>query len=332
MSEAVKSLDNLESITTEFARFEHFVKVLLDAYVVIDAQGRVVKANQMLAQVTGQKLRQLLKADSLDSIMTFSLDGKTIGFKELLEYDSPIRIDEVRGHVAGKAEGETLNLILGIYPFVQQSTGQKLGFFLLLRDVTAETNLQDQYKDKAIQSITDPLTTLFTRAYFEEYLTGQVSRMEALPENERYHISVVMCDIDFFKKINDKYGHQAGDYVLKNVSRIMKQTFRKTDVCCRYGGEEFLVILPAATFENAGIAANKLRQAVQDEVMIFEEQHIPVTLSCGVATIQIGKETYSEAMARADAALYDSKHQGRNMVSLHDGGKIINTARTATGS
>ena len=330
MSEAVKSLDNLDSITTEFARFEHFVKVLLDAYVVIDAQGRVVKANQMLAQVTGQKLRQLMKAESLDSIINFSLDGKPMGFKELLEYDSPIRIDEVRGHLAGKSDN--LNLILGIYPFVQQSTGQKLGFFLLLRDVTAETNLQDQYKDKAIQSITDPLTTLFTRAYFEEYLQGQVTRMEALPEVDRYHVSVVMCDIDFFKKINDKYGHQAGDYVLKNVSRIMKQTFRKTDVCCRYGGEEFLVILPAATFENAGIAANKLRQAVQDEIIIFEEQHIPVTLSCGVATIQIGSETYTEAMARADAALYDSKHKGRNMVSLHNGDEIINTSRTATGS
>jgi len=330
MSEAVKSLDNLDSITTEFARFEHFVKVLLDAYVVIDAQGRVVKANQMLAQVTGQKLRQLMKAESLDSIINFSLDGKPMGFKELLEYDSPIRIDEVRGHLAGKSDN--LNLILGIYPFVQQSTGQKLGFFLLLRDVTAETNLQDQYKDKAIQSITDPLTMLFTRAYFEEYLQGQVTRMEALPEVDRYHVSVVMCDIDFFKKINDKYGHQAGDYVLKNVSRIMKQTFRKTDVCCRYGGEEFLVILPAATFENAGIAANKLRQAVQDEIIIFEEQHIPVTLSCGVATIQIGSETYTEAMARADAALYDSKHKGRNMVSLHNGDEIINTSRTATGS
>lgn len=328
MSDVAKNLDTLEGITTEFARFEHFAKVLLDAYVVIDAQGRVVKANQMLAQLTGQKLRQLLKADGLDSIIKFSLDGKTLGYKELLEYDNPIRIDEVRASIEGKTE--TLNLILGVYPFIQPGSGQKLGFFLLLRDVTAETNLQDQYKDKAIQSITDPLTSLFTRAYFEEYLSGQVGRMEALPPKERYAISVVMCDIDFFKKINDKYGHQAGDYVLKNVSRIMRQSFRKTDICCRYGGEEFLVILPAASSENAATAANKLRQAVQDEVIVFEDQHIPVTLSCGVATVQIGKETYTEAMARADAALYDSKHQGRNLVSLHDGAKIINTPRTSS--
>jgi diguanylate cyclase (GGDEF)-like protein len=151
--------------------------------------------------------------------------------------------------------------------------------------------------------------------------------MEALPEPDRFAISLIMCDIDFFKKINDQYGHQAGDYVLKQVSRLMKQTFRKTDVCCRYGGEEFLVILPAAHSENAAIAANKLRLTIQNEVMIFEDRHIPVTMSCGVATIQIGKEAYTETMARADAALYESKHKGRNLVSIHDGKGIIVTPR-----
>jgi len=327
MSEAAKTIDNLVTVQTEFARFEHFAKVLLDAYVLLDNEGRIVKSNAMLSQLTGLKTRQLMKADNFDNIMSFQLDNKTLGFRALLGYDSPIRIDEVRGQVTGKEE--TLNLILGVYPFINPANNEKLGTFLLIRDVTAETNLQGQYRDKAIQSITDPLTTLFTRAYFEEYLSGQVTRMEVLPESERYPISIVMCDIDFFKKINDKYGHQAGDYVLRNVSRIMKHTFRKTDVCCRYGGEEFLVILPAANFENAGLAANKLRQAVQDEVIIFEDTHIPVTLSCGVSTIMIGQETYPEAMGRADAALYDSKHNGRNLVSIHDGEKIVATSRTA---
>ncbi|MCX6130979.1 MAG: sensor domain-containing diguanylate cyclase [Proteobacteria bacterium] len=330
MSEALKSIESIDGILTEFTKFEHFAKVLLDAFALVDNNGRIVKANQMLAQLTGQKIRQLQKADTIDAIIKFQLDGVPMGFKEILEYESPIRIDEVRGQLLN--QDNPLNLILGVYPFTNQSTGEKLGFFLLIRDVTAETNLQDQYKNKAIQSITDPLTTLFTRAYFEEYLSGQIIRMEALPVQERYQLSLVMCDIDFFKKINDKYGHQAGDYVLKNVARIMKQSFRKTDVCCRYGGEEFLVILPAASFENTGIAANKLRQAIQDEVIIFDEKHIPVTMSCGVATISIGQESYTEAMARADAALYDSKHNGRNMVSMHDGTKIINTARTLTGT
>jgi diguanylate cyclase (GGDEF)-like protein len=326
MSQAAVKVETVQAtILSEFARFDAFAKVLLDAYVLIDTQGRILKANQALAQLTGQTTRQLLKVENIDQIMTFSVDGIPLGFKELCEYDSTIRIDEVSGKVGNQEL--TRNLILGVYPFVDPSNQSKLGVFVLIRDVTAETQLQDQYKSKAIQSITDPLTTLFTRAYFEEFLTGQITRMEALPANETYPVSLIMCDIDFFKKINDGYGHQAGDYVLKVVARIMKQTFRKTDVCCRYGGEEFLVILPAASFENAGLAANKLRQAIQNEVIMYEDRQIPLTMSCGVAAIHIGKETYMETMARADLALYECKHNGRNLVSLHDGEKIIITPR-----
>ncbi|MBC7660996.1 MAG: sensor domain-containing diguanylate cyclase [Chitinophagaceae bacterium] len=322
---AIKSDASPPTIQSEFSRFEAFAKVLLDAYVLLDTQGRVLKANQMLAQLTGQTTRQLLKVENIDQILNFAVDGTKLGFAELLQYDSTIRIDEVSGNVVG--QDAPLNLILSVFPFFEPETRNKLGIFVMIRDVTAETQLQDQYKNKAIQSITDPLTTLFTRAYFEEYLNGQVARIESLPQSDHYPVSLVMCDIDFFKKINDGFGHQAGDYVLKIVARIMKQTFRKTDVCCRYGGEEFLVILPAATAENAGIAANKLRNALQNEVIIYEDRHIPLTMSCGVAMIQFGKETYLETMARADLALYECKHNGRNLVSLHDGTKIIITPR-----
>lgn len=326
MSQAAIKVDQVPAtILSEFARFDTFTKVFLDAFVLIDTQGKILKANQMLAQLMGQTTRQLLKVENIDQILSCSVDEAKLGFKELCEYDNTIRIDEVRGQITGQ-EG-TRNLILGVYPFIDAVTATKLGVFVLIRDVTAETLLQDQYKSKAIQSITDPLTTLFTRAYFEEFLNGQVTRMESLPPSEGYPVSLVMCDIDFFKKINDGFGHQAGDYVLKIVARIMKQTFRKTDVCCRYGGEEFLVILPAATFENAGIAANKLRQAIETEVIMYEDRRIPLTMSCGVASLQIGKETYMETMARADLALYECKHNGRNLVSLHDGTQIIITPR-----
>ena len=323
MSEAAKSLKQVANMEAEFAKYAHFARVLLDAYAVVDIHGRVVKANQLFAQLTGVKMRQILKSNSFNELIHFSINDEAIGVEKILEYDAPTRIDEVAGMIPGMPE--PLNLILGVYPFFEENNTQKLGSFILIRDVTAETNLQDQYKDKAIQSITDPLTGLFTRAYFEEYLQGQVSRMEGVAEDERYPISLVMCDIDFFKKINDKYGHQAGDYVLRVVSNLMKQTFRKTDVCCRYGGEEFLIILPAANLKNAGMAANKLRHVIENEVIIFEEQRIPVTISCGVGSIHIGKETYDETLARADSALYESKHAGRNRVNIHDGDKIVAT-------
>ncbi len=325
MSQSAPKLENQVTILTEFARFETFAKVLLDAFALIDTQGRIVKANQMLGQLTGMTTRQLLKVETFDQVLSLYVDRTRIGFKELLDYESIIRIDEVTGKVEGVEEAK--NLLLGVHPFIDPNTKEKLGVFVLIRDVTAETKLQDQYKAKAMQSITDPLTSLFTRAYFEEYLTGQVTRMESLSPAEAFPISLVMCDIDFFKKINDGFGHQAGDHVLKIVSSIMKNVFRKTDVCCRYGGEEFLVILPAASAENAAIAANKLRTAIQNTKIMFEEKHIPVTMSCGVATIQIGNETYMETLARADVALYEGKHNGRNLVVLHDGTKTVLTPR-----
>src|SRR5262249_23310391 len=146
---------------------------------------------------------------------------------------TPTRIDEVTGKTGTK---DGLNLIIASYPFLR-TTGENLGSFVLIRDVTAETNLQDKYKTTAIKSITDPLTGLYTRAYFEEYLAPPIKSMTDLPANSPHRaISIIMLDIDFFKKVNDVYGHQAGDYVIQTVADTMKSIFRKTDVVCRYGG------------------------------------------------------------------------------------------------
>jgi diguanylate cyclase (GGDEF)-like protein len=131
-----------------------------------------------------------------------------------------------------------------------------------------------------------------------------------------------MCDIDFFKHANDTYGHQAGDYILRKLGRIMTTTFRKTDTCCRYGGEEFLIILPTANLENACRAAEKLRRIIETEVFEFNGKRIDVTVSCGVATIDIFHETAENTISRADAALYYSKNHGRNSISYHSKSKI----------
>ena len=147
-----------------------------------------------------------------------------------------------------------------------------------------------------------------------------MSTLESFPESAPQRvISVVMLDIDFFKKINDGYSHQAGDHVLKHTSELMKKSFRKTDVVARYGGEEFLAILPGTDALGACIAAEKLRMAIAAYRFEFEGKVIPVTISSGVAQINIGKESGEQAIARADAALYFSKESGRNRVSVHDG-------------
>ena len=308
-------------LLTAFESFEHFCKVMLDSWALIDTNGKVVKANPLFAQLVGQKPKMILKAESIDNLIKLSLMEKPLLASDLLKYQSPTRIDEVRGT---NHQTDSLNLIIGVYPITDAKTQAGLGTFLLIRDVTAETNLQDKYKTTAIKSITDPLTGLFTRGYFEEFLESQIRTLALLHESgEHPELSLIMADIDFFKKVNDKYGHQAGDYVIQSVANIMRKTFRKTDLVCRYGGEEFLVILPSTSLAGASYAAEKLRLAIEAERMVFDGTHIPVTISSGVAQIKFGKETYTETMGRADAALYFSKESGRNKASIHDGESIV---------
>jgi diguanylate cyclase (GGDEF)-like protein len=318
MTSSAENLNNEATVVDCFEKYAHFSKVMLDAFAVVDITGKIKKANPMLGQITGIKSRQLIKLNSFDDSLSLSINGEKLSVGQILDHDTPTRFDEVTGEIENS--DQSLNLIIGYYPFFNEDNTKKLGGFILIRDVTAETNLQGQYKEKAEQSITDPLTGLFTRGYFEEYLSGQVDRMLATKESERYQISLIMCDIDFFKKINDGYSHQHGDHIIKTVSSIMKNTYRKTDVCCRYGGEEFLVILPACDLKDASISAEKFRTAIESAYMEFNGDHIPVTLSCGVATLDLENESYEEALARADQALYHSKHNGRNLVSVNEDG------------
>jgi diguanylate cyclase (GGDEF)-like protein len=320
MEDSNKNLSEVSDVTDAFRQFEHFCKAMLDGWVVVDAEGRVVKCNQFFANLSGSKTKSILKANSLNEIITFELAGRRLEIKEMIQSPAPTRFDEVIGNISSKPN-QPLHAIIGLYPFTQN--GVNIGAFILVRDVTAEASLQGKYKDKATQSITDALTGLFNRNYFTTYLESQIKTLEAFPEGAtQKHLSVIMMDIDFFKKINDKYGHQAGDYVLKHTSDLMKSTFRKTDVVARYGGEEFLAILPGTDFKGAAVAAEKLRTAVESYVFDFEGTIIPVTISIGVSQIRFGIETGEQAIARADGALYQSKHNGRNQVSIHDGQEV----------
>ncbi len=302
-----------EEIMKRFKPLEHFTRVLLDAYVLNRPYRRIIKANQLFSQLSGLSLKQAMKADSLFDTLSFFLEEKEISLQDINGYRQPTRIDEVRGR---RGDNFDHNLILGIYPIADDAEN-RLGSFILIRDVTAETNLQSRYKDAANKSITDPLTGLFTRGYFEDYLRLQTSLTEKGGQpGAMTNMSVVMIDIDHFKKVNDVHGHQAGDHVLKETARVMKKIFRKTDVCCRYGGEEFLVILPNTTGAGAQQAAEKMRTEIAGLTIEFNGKRIPVTMSAGVTEIALGKEQPIKAIARADAALYRAKETGRNQVCM----------------
>jgi diguanylate cyclase (GGDEF)-like protein/PAS domain S-box-containing protein len=301
-------------------QYGDFTRAFLDAWAVIDENGKLVKNNLALSTITGMKSKEMLKAKSFDDCLKLELDGRSFSIKNILKYTEPGRIDEV----IGSSEGHKyLNLIIGYYPFYGDSKAI-LGAFILLRDVTAETQLQGKYVDKSKQSVTDKLTNLHNRHYLEQAFPKLIEDAEASPENsQNSKISVVMFDIDKFKSINDGYGHQAGDFIIAKIANIIKESFRKSDIVCRYGGEEFIAVLPASTLAEAGKVAEKIRRRIELETFVWENEQIPNSISIGIAELHLKGEKNEQVIARADAALYKAKHSGRNRVMVHRGGELI---------
>ncbi len=160
---------------------------------------------------------------------------------------------------------------------------------------------------------TDHLTGLFNRRYMKE--AGE--RMVATYERYGTPFAILLCDIDYFKRVNDQYGHKAGDQVLQFVSYILRNLARSSDHVARWGGEEFLLFLPESDKDGALLLAERLCKALASQSAIPEMNQLRVTMSVGVAIFK-EKETLESAISRADAALYEAKETGRNRVVFKD--------------
>ena len=158
----------------------------------------------------------------------------------------------------------------------------------------------------------DRLTGLYNRSYFEEALRGEASRCK------RYQteFSLVFFDFDHFKRINDVFGHQAGDMVLKSVADLIQSEKRTEDIAFRYGGEEVIMILPGTPKYNALILAERIRHKIEFMNLNFEGERIQVTVTGGVATFPLDTDIETEMVECADRALYRAKSQGRNQIVL----------------
>jgi diguanylate cyclase (GGDEF)-like protein len=172
----------------------------------------------------------------------------------------------------------------------------------------ANVKLRDQLRD---QSIRDPLTSLFNRRYLMETCRREFSR--AARTNQC--VSVLSIDVDHFKKFNDNHGHDAGDTVLRAVGQCLQENFREEDVPCRFGGEEFVVILPGTNPEEGIRKAESLRAKVEALVVRYLDGNLPrITISVGVAAFPRSGATPQEVLKIADEALYRAKEEGRNRV------------------
>jgi two-component system cell cycle response regulator len=172
-------------------------------------------------------------------------------------------------------------------------------------------DVEAQYHEEIYRmTIIDGLTQAHVKRFLLEALEKEIIRARRHTRD----LSFLMFDIDHFKKINDVHGHLAGDFVLKELARIVQGRIRRDEVFARYGGEEFAIVLPETTLEGARALADGLREKVEQSRFVFQNESIKVTISIGVSTLTEPDKTSMDLIRSADAKLYEAKRGGRNRV------------------
>jgi diguanylate cyclase (GGDEF)-like protein/PAS domain S-box-containing protein len=265
-----------------------------------------------------------------DEIFGYSADEvRGLGPLDLAtENDRPLMAETIRKRLSGEMErveyviralrknGTVIDV--EIHGCVMEIDG-KPELFSLFMDVTERTRaerevqaLQEKLREQATH---DALTGLYNRRYLEE----SIGRELISAERHGHPVSVIMGDLDHFKAVNDRYGHLGGDEVLRTFGYLLKRLVRGSDIYCRYGGEEFLLVLPQTSANSALERAEQLRSAMAAAPVLYGDSAIAVTASFGVATFPGDGRTGDELIAAADSALYAAKAAGRNRVNANSG-------------
>ena len=270
----------------------------------LDAQGNVTEWNPSIdrmfgASVTdrvGRPLAEFLSpTDRSSAFQHFSVVAGRVAEHGLFRCETPLQ----------HTSGDVLWGELVVTPTVS-ADGAVSGYVVVVRDISEQRHTQQRLFDAAM---TDPLTALLNRRGLEDSL----ERLPHSADSSRSVASWIMIDIDHFKRVNDTYGHDAGDTILKHVAALVKTCARGGDIVARLGGEEFVVVLPAIALTPALAAAERIRARIEGADIMVDGQRLKVTASFGVCTQERGTAA-SEAMRAADDALYQAKAAGRNCV------------------
>jgi len=212
------------------------------------------------------------------------------------------------------ANGTTVNgTPVGSMQMLKDGDKIRLGSTTILK-FTYNDHLDESFQQQMYEAaLRDGLTKAFNKKYFLDRLETEI----AYARRHQAHLSLLMFDVDHFKRVNDTYGHLAGDYVLQRLAKVAATTVRTEDVFARYGGEEFGVICRGVPLPNAGVLGERLRAIVEATPFEHEGARLPITISVGVAGHpEVNIETGAQLIAAADAALYEAKRGGRNRVLL----------------
>ena len=256
-------------------------------------------------------------------------DGSTDDSGKILdeykEKDTRIKVIHKENAGTGAARNDGLRIAKGECIGIINITNKKNGKLFNKKDLEFVEALANQAAiavDNAQLyelATKDGLTKLYIHRHFYYLLETEMKRVQRY----RHVLSLIMMDIDNFKKVNDTYGHLAGDVVLKEIAATIQKTIRHVDVPARYGGEEFTIILPETALLNAAIIAERLRQRISEiEVKVNDEVTIKPTVSIGIAEFPNASDDIKQLIDCADKALYASKESGKNCIHLYFDGEI----------
>lgn len=291
-----------------------FFDSLPDPVFVINQEGLYVK-------VLGGKARHLyqdgsyLEGKSISDIFSSESTDKFLSaIKEAIEKDSLVCVEyEINpsklSKLPSKISVESAWYEGRIYPIKNKSTDLRSVIWYTV-NITKRKLLEEELK---LMAETDPLTGAYNRRYFMKAISKEFSL------SKRYHssFSFLIMDIDFFKRFNDSYGHDVGDMVLKELVDICAPLMRDVDLFARFGGEEFVVILPNTAIDGAFTIAERIRKEINEKKLKVTDNEVCFSVSIGISEVSISDQKVEDVIKRADQALYEAKESGRNRVCSH---------------
>jgi len=278
------------------------IDMLPQIIVETDIEGNLVFANQKTFELTGYTREDFIKGINAAQLVIPEERSKV---KQNMQ--KVLNGEKLQGteYTALRKDGSTYPVC--VYSSFKIDKGRTIGIRSIIIDFTERKKTEEQLK-KA--SLSDFLTGLANRRNILKRLDYEMS----LYQRQANAFSIILCDIDHFKKINDTYGHDFGDLVLKAITDTLSRTLRKIDIASRWGGEEFLILLPACDQKASRTAAERLRRAIEEMKIENDYFYVKVTMSFGVATWLNTLNDIEELIKLADQNLYRAKDEGRNRV------------------
>jgi len=299
----------------ELYRSEHFLSTIFDSFHdpfnIVDRDYRIVKFNEAYSRMKNMSAKDLFGKKCYEALHDRSSVCEDCVLVKTFQSKDPCAKEKR----VTQANGTEMWLEIYTYPILDQ---QKNVTHVVeyTRDITDRKKAEEE-KKQLIENLnylstTDSLTGLRNRRALTDTLHQEIERTQRYDTD----LSLILCDLDKFKLINDTYGHAAGDAALQAVSEALKTSLRKTDILGRYGGDEFMIILPETSLAAAKMLAEKVRLAVSEiELSVGNNKRIGLSLSLGVAGCCAPAENLDTLVRLADSALYESKQGGRNRVS-----------------